>query len=114
MDLRTLSGTGPGGRIIKADIARAHADPNPPIVILQSEILERIPLKGVRAIIAERMATSVHTTARVTLVTEVDATSSSLPECASRKRLKRIGASPGLQRPAGHDCGCSRFAASRT
>jgi pyruvate dehydrogenase E2 component (dihydrolipoamide acetyltransferase) len=31
-------------------------------------------LKGIRAIIADRMGTSVHTTARVTLVTEVDAT----------------------------------------
>jgi pyruvate dehydrogenase E2 component (dihydrolipoamide acetyltransferase) len=31
-------------------------------------------LKGVRAIIAERVAASVHTTARVTLVTEADAT----------------------------------------
>jgi pyruvate dehydrogenase E2 component (dihydrolipoamide acetyltransferase) len=37
-------------------------------------VLERIPLKGVRAVIAQRMAASVHTTARVTLVSEVDAT----------------------------------------
>lgn len=41
-------------------------------------------MKGVRAIIAERMATSVHTTARVTLVTEVDATEF----VALRERLK--------------------------
>jgi pyruvate dehydrogenase E2 component (dihydrolipoamide acetyltransferase) len=33
-----------------------------------------VPLSGVRAIIAERMAMSVHTTARVTLVIEIDAT----------------------------------------
>jgi pyruvate dehydrogenase E2 component (dihydrolipoamide acetyltransferase) len=33
-----------------------------------------VPLKGVRAIIADRMGTSVHTTARVTLLMEVDAT----------------------------------------
>jgi pyruvate dehydrogenase E2 component (dihydrolipoamide acetyltransferase) len=36
--------------------------------------LERVPLKGVRGIIAERMATSVHTTARVALFIEADAT----------------------------------------
>jgi pyruvate dehydrogenase E2 component (dihydrolipoamide acetyltransferase) len=36
-------------------------------------VLERLPLSGVRGIIAERMAASVHTTARVTLVMEVDA-----------------------------------------
>jgi len=82
-DLRTLSGTGPGGRIIKADIARAMQTQSS-IVNPQSEILERIPLKGVRAIIAERMATSVHTTARVTLVTEVDATEF----VAARMRIK--------------------------
>jgi pyruvate dehydrogenase E2 component (dihydrolipoamide acetyltransferase) len=73
VDLRTVAGTGSGGRIVKEDIARA-AQPQSSIVNPQSEILERIPLKGVRAIISERMAASVQTTARVTLVTEVDAT----------------------------------------
>jgi len=38
------------------------------------EILDTTPLKGVRGVIARRMAESVHTTARVTLSTEVDAT----------------------------------------
>jgi pyruvate dehydrogenase E2 component (dihydrolipoamide acetyltransferase) len=47
-------------------------------------VTERIPLKGVRAIIADRMGTSVHTTARVTLVSEVDATEF----VAMRERLK--------------------------
>jgi pyruvate dehydrogenase E2 component (dihydrolipoamide acetyltransferase) len=90
IDLRTVSGTGPGGRIVKKDIARhtqteafipmpAVSAPGP-----QAEILERIPLKGVRAIIVERMAASVHTTARVTLVTEVDATEF----VAARTRIK--------------------------
>jgi pyruvate dehydrogenase E2 component (dihydrolipoamide acetyltransferase) len=54
------------------------------IVNPQSEILERIPLKGVRAIIAERMAASVHTSARVTLVIEADATEF----VAARVRIK--------------------------
>jgi pyruvate dehydrogenase E2 component (dihydrolipoamide acetyltransferase) len=36
--------------------------------------VESVPLTGVRRIIAERMAASVHTAARVTLVTEADAT----------------------------------------
>jgi pyruvate dehydrogenase E2 component (dihydrolipoamide acetyltransferase) len=52
-----------------------------------AEVTERIPLKGVRAIIADRMGTSVHTTARVTLVTEVDATEF----VAMRERLKAKG-----------------------
>ena len=50
----------------------------------EAEVIERIPLSGVRAIIAERMGASVHTTARVTLVSEVDATEF----VAMRERLK--------------------------
>jgi pyruvate dehydrogenase E2 component (dihydrolipoamide acetyltransferase) len=88
VDLRTVSGTGPGGRIVKEDIARASQSPiqspQPSIINAQSEVLERIPLKGVRSIIAERMAASVHTSARVTLVTEVDATEF----VAARMRIK--------------------------
>ncbi len=88
VDLDTLKGTGPGGRIMKTDVERTlraetHALPVeafPPL----GEVLERIPLSGVRSIIAERMGTSVHTTARVTLVMEVDATEL----VAMRERLK--------------------------
>ena len=90
IDLSSVAGTGPGGRIVKEDIARlVHPEIstlNPPLSISspQPEILERIPLKGVRAIIAERLAASVHTTARVTLVTEADATEF----VAARTRIK--------------------------
>ncbi|MBE0699633.1 MAG: 2-oxo acid dehydrogenase subunit E2 [Anaerolineaceae bacterium] len=87
VDLRTVAGTGPGGRIIKEDIAAAVASakptpgaaavvstPAPAAPLPAAEVTERIPLKGVRAIIADRMGASVHTTARVTLLMEVDAT----------------------------------------
>ena len=90
VNLRTVSGTGPGGRIVKEDIARAvqtqppTLNPQLSIPAPKSEIIEQIPLKGVRAIIAERMAASVHTTARVTLVTEADATEF----VAARVRIK--------------------------
>lgn len=83
VDLRSVAGTGPGGRIVKEDIARA-AQPQPSIATAPVEILERIPLKGTRAIIAERMGTSVHTSARVTLVMEADATEF----VAARTRIK--------------------------
>jgi len=99
LDLRTLTGTGLGGRITKEDVERAVADgrrrtedegtrgiessflarSGP-----ASEVLERVPLKGVRGIIAERMGTSAHTTARVTLFMEADATEF----VAMRERLK--------------------------
>jgi pyruvate dehydrogenase E2 component (dihydrolipoamide acetyltransferase) len=72
VDLRSVVGTGPGGKVVKDDVARAAQQST--IISQPSEIIERIPLKGVRGIIAERMGNSVHTTARVTLVMEVDAT----------------------------------------
>jgi pyruvate dehydrogenase E2 component (dihydrolipoamide acetyltransferase) len=84
VDISHLSGSGPGGRIVKEDVARAitpqapePAAVHPPVPLASAglnEVVERIPLKGVRALIADRMGASVHTTARVTLVTEVDAT----------------------------------------
>jgi len=80
VDLRSVAGTGPGGKIVKDDITRAAQ----PTAAQQLEIIERIPLKGVRGIIAERMGNSVHTTARVTLLMEVDATEF----VAMRERLK--------------------------
>jgi pyruvate dehydrogenase E2 component (dihydrolipoamide acetyltransferase) len=90
VDLESLKGTGVGGRIMKTDVERIlHVEtpaPAPETVtpVAESDVLERIPLSGVRAIIAERMGTSVHTTARVTLVSEVDATEF----VAMRERLK--------------------------
>jgi pyruvate dehydrogenase E2 component (dihydrolipoamide acetyltransferase) len=82
VDLRDVAGSGPGGRIIKQDVARASQPA--PVALPVADVIERIPLKGVRGIIAERMGTSVHTTARVTLVMEVDATEF----VAARERIK--------------------------
>lgn len=99
VDLRKVAGTGPGGKITREDVLGAKASPaaaaapaTPVVTPAQApaaplpvaEVAERVPLKGVRAIIADRMGTSVHTTARVTLVTEVDATEF----VAMRERLK--------------------------
>jgi pyruvate dehydrogenase E2 component (dihydrolipoamide acetyltransferase) len=90
VDLGIMTGTGPGGRIMKMDVERAMKVETPtsaPAAVMpleEAEVIERIPLSGVRAIIAERMGTSVHTTARVTLVSEVDATEF----VAMRERLK--------------------------
>lgn len=85
VSLEGVVGSGPGGRITRQDVERV-VQPSPPAVqpLPEVEILERIPLTGVRAVIAERMAQSVHTTARVTLVMEVDATQL----VAMRERLK--------------------------
>ena len=93
VSLDGVAGSGPGGRITRMDVERrmqqAAAMPSPAmtttaIPFADLEVLERIPLSGVRGVIAERMAISAHTTARVTLVMEVDATELA----AMRERLK--------------------------
>lgn len=102
IDLQTLTGSGEHGRVTKADVQqaagqspaeekkptpksdqattkqpaaktepKAKAETQQPADV---EVKDRRPLKGIRRTIANRMAESVHTTARVTLVREVDAT----------------------------------------
>jgi pyruvate dehydrogenase E2 component (dihydrolipoyllysine-residue acetyltransferase) len=117
IDLRSVSGTGPGGRITKEDVEKAvtaktsaartaPAAPSvpaapplatpKPVALPAAEVVERVPLKGVRAIIADRMGTSVHTTARVTLLMEVDATEFvSVRERLKAKVSEAWGYAPG-------------------
>jgi pyruvate dehydrogenase E2 component (dihydrolipoamide acetyltransferase) len=117
IDLRVIVGTGPGGKVTKEDVEQAikatvlavapiPAAPPPavvpvvpaprPIALPEVEVTECVPLKGVRGIIAERMGTSVHTTARVTLMMEVDATEFvALRERLKAKVEKEWGFAPG-------------------
>jgi pyruvate dehydrogenase E2 component (dihydrolipoamide acetyltransferase) len=74
VDLAGLAGSGPMGAVTKADVARAVPAPAAPQSVPEGEVLQRVPLAGVKGIIFARMGESVHTTARVTLVAEVDAT----------------------------------------
>lgn len=101
LDLTTVTGSGQQGKITKADVRQIANQDKPPAPAAASgqksaaeptpapasppaesaasqtgddNVLERIPLKSIRGVIARRMAESVHTTARVTLMTDVDAT----------------------------------------
>jgi pyruvate dehydrogenase E2 component (dihydrolipoamide acetyltransferase) len=92
VDLRQVTGTGVGGKITQGDVESAHAaaqavpTPRPQvpptavpplpaaIKLPPAEVAATVPLSGLRGIIAERMSLSAHTTARVALVTEADAT----------------------------------------
>jgi pyruvate dehydrogenase E2 component (dihydrolipoamide acetyltransferase) len=81
VDLRGVSGSGPGGRITREDVEQAAqgaavAEPAPaePTPRPAAEVLERTPLAGIRGAVARRMAESSRATARVTLLMEVDAT----------------------------------------
>jgi pyruvate dehydrogenase E2 component (dihydrolipoamide acetyltransferase) len=82
LDLRSVSGSGPQDEITKGDVEKAIAGigkgtPRPvksSEPLPDMEVVQRIPLKGIRGLIAERMSASVHTSARFTLFIEADAT----------------------------------------
>lgn len=70
VSLEEITGTGPGGSITKEDVLQAAQTKD----VTPLQILRKIPLSGVRKVIAERMTESWHTAARVTQVMEVDMT----------------------------------------
>ncbi len=99
VNLVGVEGTGPKGVVTKNDVEKIllektsgsqNVDISKPRLVpsVEQEVVKRVPLSGVRKVIFERMGTSVHTTARVTLVSEVDATEF----VAARERL-RVGTS---------------------
>ena len=110
IDVTGIRGTGPGGRIIERDVeeqmtstapSAAHVgttsiqadsttsiQPESPAGVVQS-----MPLKGVRKIIADRMLDSLQTTAQLTLNASADARAL----LAFRERLKNSPEGFGLQ-----------------
>lgn len=73
VDLTVVQATGPGGRITEEDVRNASR--RVPQSTAQAEGLEeRVPLKGIRKTIAERMGKSKQIAAHVTHVEEVDFT----------------------------------------
>ena len=77
VDLSSIAGSGPDGRVVRDDVLQASETAvETPIVETPAiqQATEVIPMDGIREIIAERMTLSVQTNASVTLHTEVDAT----------------------------------------
>jgi pyruvate dehydrogenase E2 component (dihydrolipoamide acetyltransferase) len=104
IDLSSVRGTGPGGRIVEADLQPGPATPTTPAsasseraegppaskshaakpsapaaaggpsVADRAEVLERIPIRGIRRVIFEHMAEATHRAAHFTYVEEVDVT----------------------------------------
>jgi pyruvate dehydrogenase E2 component (dihydrolipoamide acetyltransferase) len=74
VDIAQVKGTGPNGRVTEDDLrggpslAGQATEPAPPTPG------DRIALRGVKKAMAEKMSKSIHTTAQVTLVDEVDMT----------------------------------------
>lgn len=77
IDLTRLSGSGPGGRIVEADVLAAVAErtaTRPPVATgIPSKVKERVPLVGMRGTIAERLRYSLSTAASLTITREVRA-----------------------------------------
>ena len=72
VDLSSIAGSGPDGRIVRDDVL--HAATTAPEIPALQQPAEVIAMDGIRGIIAERMTLSLQTNASVTLHTEVDAT----------------------------------------
>ncbi len=97
LDIHGIPGSGVRGMVTKADIEQAVLAKQEPAPSMPTGDLVKVPLTGVRKIIAERMGMSVHTTARVTMFMDVDATEL----VAWRERLKDLvaeswGFNPGF------------------
>lgn len=122
VDIGSITGTGPAGRITEDDVRRAVEGRKAPGQIMQtapqipvqkfttqsqatistttagsarapSQLEDRIPIHGIRKRIAEKMAKSLHTTAQVTHIDEVDFTEL----IALREKLKPIAEEQGVK-----------------
>lgn len=74
IDLTTIGGSGPDGRIVRDDVLQATKEIPTSVFHPEPTEAQVIELTGIRKIIADRMTMSLQTNASVTLHTEVDAT----------------------------------------
>jgi pyruvate dehydrogenase E2 component (dihydrolipoamide acetyltransferase) len=76
IDISTLTGTGPEGRIVREDVERAIAGKSrePGAASREAAVPEVIPLSGIRKVIFDRMGQSWREAARVTLFADADMT----------------------------------------
>ncbi|MCU5329733.1 dihydrolipoamide acetyltransferase family protein [Bacillus wiedmannii] len=74
LDIRSLIGTGPGGRITKVDVLKALEERVAIPEVLEQEESKVIPVTGMRKTIANRMHASLQNSAQLTLTMKVDVT----------------------------------------
>ncbi|AZR77567.1 MULTISPECIES: dihydrolipoamide acetyltransferase family protein [Bacillus] len=74
LDIKALVGTGPGGRITKADVLKALEVRVNVLEISEQEESNVIPVTGMRKAIANRMHASLQNSAQLTLTMKVDVT----------------------------------------
>jgi pyruvate dehydrogenase E2 component (dihydrolipoamide acetyltransferase) len=90
IDLRRVQGTGPKGRILIEDVQKAlqlQAQPT-------AQLVQVVPLRGMRQTIATRMVQSLQTMAQVTLTTEVDVTEAMTLRAGLARQWPESGLSP--------------------
>ena len=73
LDLAAVPGSGPGGRIVEADVRAAAPGHGAVVPALAAEV-RREPLSQMRRAIAERLRTGLAATAQLTLTSEADVT----------------------------------------
>ena len=76
LDLAQVSGTGPGGRIVKRDIlsAQERGVGMAPVQVGGNRVAARVPMQGIRKTIASRMVQSLQETAQLSSAWESDIT----------------------------------------
>ncbi|MCS5720617.1 2-oxo acid dehydrogenase subunit E2 [Herbiconiux sp. CPCC 203407] len=95
VDLSTVTGSGPGGRIIIVDVLAAKKAVTPPTIekpAAPDAEFDLVPVRGARKVTAQRMHASLAGTAQVTLTRYADATAL----LAFVKRLRGVTESQGL------------------
>ncbi len=116
LDLMKISGSGERGEITKTDVENAlrssvsipSSSSTQSMPLAEIPVSNRVALKGVRGLIAERMGASVHTTARVTLFIEVDATKFvNLREKLKAQVESEWGFAPGYNELLAKACACA-------
>jgi 2-oxoisovalerate dehydrogenase E2 component (dihydrolipoyl transacylase) len=98
VDLFHVRGSGEGGRIRREDVQRVAGTKTtvarPPVkVVTAAEEVERVPLRGLRRVIADHMVQSLHTAAHTLHVDEADLTEL----VAMRERAKEKASAAGIK-----------------
>ncbi len=87
IDLSAVAGSGPNGRVTREDVEKAAARGGPAPVGTGEADVERIPVRGIRRLVAEKMARSVREIPHVTTFLTVDCSQL----VAFREELERRG-----------------------
>lgn len=90
VDWRQIPGSGPGARVVKDDVLRAAQPASASTGY--SPARRTVPLSGIRAVIARRMAESAFSAPHVTLFTEADA--SALVEARAQLNAELAASAP--------------------